>query len=248
MKPTPDDPRALGRSIPALIPASFGAIGALPAPCPHGEADAMRRVPHFTSAELELFAAYIRRVAPLPAAELEKAIEISRPRLLRNKEFFLRAGDRATETGVVLQGLLREYFISSDGTERTKAFVRESQSTGSLADLLSGRPSRAFIVAEEPARLLTLDYEELRAMIARSPEWIGWSVRLLELAFAGKAEREYELLGLDAAERYAILSDRFPGLESRVAAKHIASYLGITPVYLSRLRRRRSGQRVSKAG
>ena len=54
-----------------------------------------------------------------------------------------------------------------------------------------------------------------------------------------KAEREYELLGLDAAARYALFAERFPGLEARVAARHVASYLGITGVHLSRLRRRR---------
>jgi CRP-like cAMP-binding protein len=57
--------------------------------------------------------------------------------------------------------------------------------------------------------------------------------------FCAKAEREYELLGMDAEERYATFARRYPGLEARVAARHVASYLGITPVHLSRLRRLR---------
>jgi CRP-like cAMP-binding protein len=89
--------------------------------------------------------------------------------VLDKKAFLLRAGDRATETGVVLQGLLREYFLLDDGTERTTAFVRESRSTGSLADLLSDRPSRTFIVAEEPVRMLAIDFAELREVIHDHP-------------------------------------------------------------------------------
>ena len=64
-------------------------------------------------------------------------------------------------------------------------------------------------------------------------------MRLLELAFLEKAQRENQLLGMAADQRYAVFAETFPGLEARVAAKHIASYLGITPVQLSRLRQKR---------
>lgn len=58
-----------------------------------------------------------------------------------------------------------------------------------------------------------------------------------------KAEREYEFLCLSAEERYAAFSARHRGLEARVSGRHIASFLGITPVHLSRLRARRARSR-----
>lgn len=194
-------------------------------------------------AEIEVLCSYLRRVAPLDAEDLRALVDIAWLQNLARGQYLLRAGDVATQTGVVLRGLLREFFVMSDGTERTKAFVRESQATGSLADLLSDKPSRAFIVAEEPVHLLALDFAELRQLAERSPGWSRWSMRMLEVTFINKAEREYELLGMDADERYARFEERFPGLEARVAAKHVASYLGITPVHLSRLRRRRLAQK-----
>jgi CRP-like cAMP-binding protein len=149
---------------------------------------------------------------------------------------------------MVVRGFLREYFVMSDGTERTKAFVRAGESTGSLADLLSKRPSRAFIVAEEPSRVFVADYAQLRALAEIKPRWALWTLRMVEGMFLWKAEREYELLGLDAKARYEAFAARYPGLESRIAARHVASYLGITPVHLSRLRRRRREQRVLNLG
>ncbi len=192
-----------------------------------------------TPNDAEIFIAGMQRVAALPLRDLERVLDWARVRELQREEFLLRGGEVASLSALVISGLVREYFVLPDGTERTKAFVQPGEVTGSLADLLSGRPSRAFIVAQEPARLLVFDFEFLRTEGERHPAWLAWYARNLELMFCGKAEREYELLGLDAEERYATFTRRYPGLEARVAARHVASYLGITPVHLSRLRRLR---------
>ena len=178
--------------------------------------------------------------APTVAALRALAVE----QTLSRTEHVLRAGDMATRVGIVLEGLLREYFVMADGSECTKAFVVPLHPTGSLADLISGEASRAFIVAEEPARVLWFEYSRFRALVEQSLELKNSYLRDLERLLLQKAEREYELLGLPASERYERFQRRFPGLEARVAARHVASYLGVTPVYLSRLRRRRRQARA----
>jgi CRP-like cAMP-binding protein len=124
-----------------------------------------------TVAERTAFEHYLRRVAPLADEDIQAVLRIMRLRVLVRGEFLLRAGERATQTGVVVAGLLREYFVMADGTERTKAFLREAQSTGSLADLLSDQPSRAFILAEEPARMLALDYAHMGQLVEPGMLW-----------------------------------------------------------------------------
>ena len=191
------------------------------------------------SDDASIFAASVRALSPLNDRELAAAYAIVRPRELQRGEYLLRAGERACETAIVVRGLMREHFVMADGTERTKAFVMVGHPTGSIADLLSGAPSRAYIVAEEPTRLLCASFSESLALAERSAGWHHYGVQLLQRILLVKAEREYELLGMDAHSRYEAFSARYPGLEARVAARHIASYLGITPVHLSRLRRRR---------
>jgi CRP-like cAMP-binding protein len=157
-------------------------------------------------ADREAYEAAIGKVARVDEDALLAALLHVRMRLLPRGSYFLSAGQTATEVAVVVKGLLREHFVMKDGVERTKAFVAEREMTGSLADLIAGGPSRAFIVAEEPSRLLVIPYDTMRTL-AR------------------------------------VFSERYKGLEARVAGKHIASYLGITPVHLSRLRRRRLARR-----
>ncbi len=155
----------------------------------------------------------------------------------------LRTGEHATLAGVLVTGLLREYFLTERGVERTKGIATALQFTGSLADLLSGQPSRASIVAEEPSRVVLAPYAALRALEGRFPAWTSLQRRSVEHLVRYKAEREYQFLCLDAAARYQAFLTQHPDLEGRVSAHDIASYLGITPVHLSRLRARRARAR-----
>lgn len=179
-------------------------------------------------------------IAPLSERELARGLALASLRVLAKGAHLLRAGVRATELAVVVEGLLREYFLLRDGSERTKAFICEGRVSGSLADLLSPSPSRAFIVADEPTRLLVMPYAAMQSLARESPAWERLGRAGLEQLLLQKAAREWELLGLDAGERYAAFRTRYPGLEARVLGRHVASYLGITAVHLSRLRRRRA--------
>jgi CRP-like cAMP-binding protein len=210
---------------------------------PRSPRPALPALNHVTDEDAATYALAVRRVAPLNDAAIAEGLARVHPRAMARGKFLLRAGDRAREIAVVVHGLVREYSLLSDGTERTKALVDEGYFTGSLADLLSGQPSRAYVVAEEPTRLLVASQTDYAALSARFPAWERFARRALELLLLRKAEREYELLGLDAEARYTALLARWPGVEARVAARHIASYLGITPVHLSRLRRLRRDRR-----
>ena len=196
-----------------------------------------------TTEDVTVYAAAVRSIEPLQDRELQLGLDLVQARTLARGEHLLRGGQKAKAVALVVRGLLREHFVLPDGLERTKAFVVEGQFSGSLADLLALNASRAFIVAEEPCRLLVAPFDAYRALALRSAAWDRFSRRSVERVLLGKAEREYELLGLDAEARYAAFVTRYPGLEARVAARHVASYLGITPVHLSRLRRKRRDRR-----
>ncbi len=193
-----------------------------------------------TAEDRAAYRAAVEAFGPFPEDALEAGAALLRPRALRTGQHVLHAGRApATEVLFVVRGLLREYFPLDDGGERTKAFVREGQVSGSLADLLSGEPSRASIVAEEPSRVLCAPYDETRRLGERFAAWAIFGQRITAALLSQKARREHELLALDATGRYEAFRARYPGLEARVKAKHVASYVGITPVHLSRLRRAR---------
>ena len=199
--------------------------------------------PRLAAADLQAFAAASRAISPISDVALVAAERALTVTLLPRGGAFLRAGEHASLIGTVVSGFLRELYVLANGTERTKAFVFEGNATGSLADLLSSEPSRADIVAEEATRLVCLPYAVYRDLRQNHVDWARCHLAVVEALFIHKARREHELLGLDALGRYQALLHRLPTIEQRVSAKHLASYLGITPVHLSRLRRLRTASR-----
>ena len=199
-----------------------------------------------TPADLESLFETLKRDGELSPDDLSAALPHLRVRLFARGEHLLRAGDVAELAGIVLQGYMREYFMLEGGTERTKAFIFSGDPTGSAPDLISGEPSTTNIVAEAKSRVLLINFRELRRLCDENPTWDRVTRALLDRILIRKSRREFELLTLDAAGRYArLLADR-PNIEQLVQARHLASYLGITPVHLSRLRRRRWVAKQSK--
>lgn len=172
-------------------------------------------------------------VPPQEWLKLEREL---RPLKLPRGEFFLRPGDDADRVAVVRSGLVRFYYVDRDGREATKAFRGAGELVAAYSELLTGKPSRTHIQAVEDTELLTLDHARLRALYGAHPCWQELGRRIAEEHYVNKEQREYEFLQLSALERYRQFEERYPGLAARLPQYHIASYLGITPVALSRLR------------
>ncbi len=163
----------------------------------------------------------------------------SRRKRLRAGDSLLEVGDEVTFAGVVRSGSLREVFVDADGEERTRTFSFEGDLVSSWSDVLAERPSRTRIEALTDAEVQLYDVASIRALEPTSPDLRHVLRVVAESLYLRKADREFELLTLTASQRYDALLARVPFIEERVQLQHIASYLGITPVYLSRLRRRR---------
>jgi CRP-like cAMP-binding protein len=160
---------------------------------------------------------------------------IERP--IGRNEVYLHAGDTAHSVGFVAQGLFRMVYLV-DGEERTKDFQSEGQFTGSLASLLIGTPARFSVVAMEPSVLLEIRRERLFELSDHYPVWDRMRRNYAEQLFLYKEAREASLL-LDSPDaRYLQFLRERPDLLQRSPLKHIASYLGVTPEALSRIRRR----------
>lgn len=182
-------------------------------------------------------------LAPLDRVELGRIEARVRVRRLAIGDAYLQVGDPAIDCGLIHDGLVRESFLFADGTERTRAFGGPGDFAGSLSDLLRGGAARCAVVACAPTTVLTVPWSAIEAAVATSPAWRALLATVTERLYLAKAEREYELLGLDAAARYARFRDRFGHLDGVIAQRHVASYLGITPEHLSRLRAKLGVQR-----
>jgi CRP-like cAMP-binding protein len=152
--------------------------------------------------------------------------------------FFSRPQEPATRFAIVLSGLLRHYYTDARGRESVKAFRGPLELSGPYAELIQGRPSRTFIEALTPVELFVFRYADVDAAAQTSLELSLLLRRFGELQFVAKEQREYEFLQLSAEERYQQIRGRFAELMQHIPQHQIASYIGITPVALSRIRAR----------
>jgi len=155
---------------------------------------------------------------------------------LAKGEYLHKVGEPATEMAFVLDGALREYFLTLEGLEFNKAFVFSGEFTGSLFDLMSDDVSTASVQAVKPCLMLTAPFEIMYRLYDQYDCFQRLGRIITERLFLKKARREYEFLTMDAQARYLALIEQYPKLENELPQYQLASYLGITPVALSRIR------------
>ncbi|AGA78315.1 Crp/Fnr family transcriptional regulator [Echinicola vietnamensis] len=163
---------------------------------------------------------------------------ISQIRRFSSGEHWIREGQVPRSFGFVEKGLFRIYYADAEGNEVTKGFFQEGSFPTAYTALQTGSPSFFSIQALEGAQLVTIDYARWLEMYRADPVWKDFLIVMLTKGYMKKEKRERELLQLSAAERYRGFLTEYPGLESRIKQHFIASYLGITPVALSRIRKK----------
>lgn len=153
-------------------------------------------------------------------------------------EYLFRQGDESQSLYVVKTGLLKAYYLSADGKENIKSFISAGNSIGSLSAIHAGLQCTFSLVSLKPGELIVLNFSELYEASKTQPELSASIIDFL-LQFGMKKEmREYELLCLSAEQRYQKLLDNMPDILNLVTQNEIARYLGITPVALSRIKKR----------
>lgn len=193
--------------------------------------------------EFELFRKTLSQFSPIPDEVWEKSKTYFYLRTLNQNEDFQKPGDLPTEVGIVMKGFLRAYFTSPNKTQKTILFAKPGQVMGSYTSYLSNNKCELAITAEEPSKIICIRHDDMKNLFAIHPCWLEIGRRLVEQLLQRRERRELQLLTMSALERYEEFLKEFPDLLDDVPQWQIASYLGITPVALSRLR----AQRVRKA-
>ncbi|MGJ4789016.1 Crp/Fnr family transcriptional regulator [Leptospira koniambonensis] len=181
----------------------------------------------------------VNQVSPIPKEVWKKSEQLYTIRKLEYGDFLIKQGARPTEFAFVFSGVLREYYLTDQGNEYIKSFNFPGDFTGSYFDLLTEQPSTCNIRAITNCELAVAKFSEFRKLFSQDIAWERLGRIFAENLFLKKARREYELLALSAEERYDLLLESRPDIEELIPQYHIASYLGITPVSLSRIRAKR---------
>lgn len=175
-------------------------------------------------------------LAPLPDAEWHRIVPVLKRRTLDSGQFFVRAGEVSGQVGYMESGTLRYYTVSAEGREFVRHFCFGGHFVSASSSPNSNEPSAYSIQALEPSQLITFAYADWISLLSRHTVWGQIAQKVHEESLERNERRERSLALEDAKTRYLRCLEEFPGIETRVKQYDIASYLGITPVALSRLR------------
>ena len=166
---------------------------------------------------------------------IEKAISFSRFRVYSKGEVIARTGDKTTAAGLVINGVIRSYYVDRDGNDITQYFAPEG-SWCIDSGMVGFAEMQANWEAIEDTTVMLFDVKDMKALIYSEEQLKNVWIMTLESGMRYKIFRENGFLVENATERYVEFRKRYPELARRVPLRYIATYLGITPESLSRIR------------
>jgi CRP-like cAMP-binding protein len=160
--------------------------------------------------------------------------------MLRAGEFLQRAGDVASHAAFVAAGCVRSYVIDAKGKEHIVQFAPETWWLADNTSLLTGAPSQYFVDAIEDSDLLLIDPPSHQQLVDHVPGYAASFRAGLQRHNAAKDQRIVTSLAASAEERYLEFMRTYPSMALRVPQWMLASYLGVSPETVSRIRRKLS--------
>ena len=184
------------------------------------------------STELKRF---ISEYITLPDAELENITTLFKRRNIKKNEYLLRQGEKCKDLVFVQQGCLRLYYIA-DGIEVSVWFSFQSSSAIEICSFISQKPSNYFIQAIEDSEILYLPKHELDKLYSTHPKMQEMMRKFWEDAVLNLIDRFTALQRDSAEQRYRDLLSK-PAYLQTIPQKYLASFIGVTPTSLSRIRK-----------
>jgi len=183
----------------------------------------------------------ISRHIHLTSEETERFISVLKTKTLRKRHYLLQAGDVCRFENFVTKGLLRAYTTDDNGDEHIIMFAAEEWWISDLFSFLSDTPSTMQIDAMEDSEIISIEKPDLEKLYADIPKFERLMRILFQNAFVAQQQRILASISQSAEERYTSFVKKYPKLEQRIPQTQIASYLGITPETLSRVRKQLAG-------
>jgi len=174
----------------------------------------------------------------LPEKRIDELLSIGRAKSIGASDFFIRSGEVPYKIAFVRSGLFRYTYVNDKGDEFTKGIVAENLFLSSYSAMILGKPSFFSIEALEDSQVLEILWADFKHLSDNDIFWVKFHLKFVEKGFIIKEKRERDLLLLDAETRYNNFLKEFPGMNQRIKQGIIASYLGIKPETLSRIRKK----------
>lgn len=178
----------------------------------------------------------LSNIVPLSNEDAQALVPIFEYQVLNKNDFLCKEGELPQYGGILLEGVMRAFYLREDGIDCNKSFLVEGDLPSPLSALIKKTPCEISFQALTKCEVVKYNYAQFIELGKTHPNLDTLYKRVLEKLWIDKEQREIQLIAFSAEKKYQYFKKRFPDLEHRIPLYHIASYIGITPVQLSRIR------------
>jgi len=189
---------------------------------------------------MENIVRHFNKYLPLNSEEKEALTSRLVKRLIKRKQYILQEGDTCKYFSYVLDGCFKMYGVDNSGVEHNLVFTAEDDWIADIGSLHNERPSKLFIEAIEPSTILQISKGDLWYLYTNYPKFDRNFRVIIENKYIELQNRLLQTFSATAYERYESFLEQYPNLANRLPNTQIASYLGITPEFLSKIRNTKS--------
>jgi CRP-like cAMP-binding protein len=180
---------------------------------------------------------HIKNYIPLSSIEFEAIYHAMNREFFKKRETIVRAGEPCEHFYFVLSGSLRTFTTDERGHEHIFHLAFEDWWASDLFSFITGDMAFFSIEALEDTEVLSIHRDAYEVLLSSYPKFERFFRLLMQNAYVASQRRTMDIMSLSAEKRYVQLTQKHPQMEMRVAQHHIASFLGITPEALSRIKR-----------
>jgi len=182
--------------------------------------------------------AYINSFINVSQESFEKLQKISSFKVIEANKPIAKVGDKTSKIYMLVSGLMRVFLSSECGKEFNKNFFMPLCFVGSFTSLIKNEPSKLTYETLTECKVYEIDFNKLVNLCKQDIAISNLYNKIVEHIFIKYEERQLELISMDSKQRYLELRKRIPDIDALIPQYHIASYLSVTPVQLSRIRKK----------
>ncbi len=188
----------------------------------------------------DLLLSHLSKHISLSDEEAAQLMTYFEPKALKKKAYLCRVGEIFREATFVDQGCFVTYSFDKNGKTHVAQVASEGWWAGDIYSFLTQKPSDYFVESLENSKVLQISKARLETLYLEVPKMERYFRIIIQNAYISMRERMMSAMSKPAAQRYMEFLEAYPGLDQRVPQYVVASYLGIRPEFLSRIRKKLS--------
>lgn len=180
---------------------------------------------------------YLQSLGIISDDEIEDLCEHSSTKHIRKNDFFIRENRVCREVAYIKEGILRSFYTDENGNEITYCIMFQNRLMTAYSSFITGKPTPKNIQAVTDTELIVFQKETCQELAEKSRNWIKLQKYFAEQEYIELEKRMFSYQREDAKQRYKNLMENYPEYIRQIPLQYIASYLGVSPRHLSRIRK-----------